>query len=333
MTGDKIRFTQAAKFYREEPHQIAAWNYLESKIPADVMAEFAELYRAAPAAKESAYQNTWSGVAQAARVAGARFPELVAAQWALESNWGKSVTGRHNYFGQKGPGTVRTTQEVINGKRVTVNAEFLDFKDLGDSVQYVVDRWHRDWKEHKGVNRAKTREEAARLLVVEGYATDPDYADKLIRLMDQNAPKAAEPVKVRPSSPFSTKLTPNFTLGEFALEQESRRFRHQYQVDTAIELAQFLEKMRAAFSGKSVTITSGYRPPEINRSVGGASGSEHLYDAPGVGAVDVVINGVSVWEIQKWADREWPYSLGYGAPRGFIHLGIRQGRPRVRWDY
>ena len=25
--------------------------------------------------------------------------------------------------------------------------------------------------------------------------------------------------------------------------------------------------------------------------------------------------------------------LGYGAPKGFVHLGIRQGSPRVRWDY
>jgi hypothetical protein len=25
--------------------------------------------------------------------------------------------------------------------------------------------------------------------------------------------------------------------------------------------------------------------------------------------------------------------LGYGAPKGFVHLGIRKGRPRVRWDY
>jgi hypothetical protein len=37
--------------------------------------------------------------------------------------------------------------------------------------------------------------------------------------------------------------------------------------------------------------------------------------------------------VQDWCDLNWPFSLGYGAPKGFIHLGIRAGRPRVRWDY
>ncbi len=139
--------------------------------------------------------------------------------------------------------------------------------------------------------------------------------------------------KVAPSSPFSAKLTPNFTLGEFALGDPARRFTAQHQVDTAIELAKFLERVRTAFGDKRVTITSGYRPPAINRSVGGASASEHLFNATDVGAVDFYIDGADINKVQAWCDKEWPYSLGYGAPKGFVHLGIRQGRPRVRWDY
>jgi GH24 family phage-related lysozyme (muramidase) len=142
-----------------------------------------------------------------------------------------------------------------------------------------------------------------------------------------------EPAKLSPSSPFSARLTPHITLGEFALGQEVRRFEHQHQVDTAAELAAFMERARARFGGKPVIITSGYRPAAINRSVGGASGSEHLYNAPSVGAVDWYIQGVDIYKVQEWCDKEWPYSLGYGAPKGFVHLGIRKGRPRVRWDY
>lgn len=141
------------------------------------------------------------------------------------------------------------------------------------------------------------------------------------------------PVTVTPASPFSAKLTPNFTLGEFALGDPARRFTAQYQVDTAIELAKFLEKVRTAFGGKRITITSGYRPPAINTSVGGASNSEHLYNAPSVGAVDFFVDGASIWAVQEWCDKNWPYSLGYGAPKGFVHLGIRLGRTRVRWPY
>ena len=142
-----------------------------------------------------------------------------------------------------------------------------------------------------------------------------------------------QPVKLTPSSPFSARLTPNIRLGEFALDQEARRFQHQHQVDTAAELAAFMERVRTAFGGKPIIITSGYRPPAINRQVGGASGSEHLYDAPGVGAVDFYIKGADINAVERWIDKEWPFSHGYGAKKGFHHIGIRKGRPRVRWDY
>jgi hypothetical protein len=52
-----------------------------------------------------------------------------------------------------------------------------------------------------------------------------------------------------------------------------------------------------------------------------------------VGAVDFYIDGADINDVQSWADRAWPYSLGYGALKGFVHLGIRKGSPRVRWDY
>ena len=145
---------------------------------------------------------------------------------------------------------------------------------------------------------------------------------------------AAQPetAKLRPGSPFTARITPHIRLGEFALDQEARRFTAQHQVDTAAELAAFLERVRTQFGGKPIIITSGFRPPAINRSVGGASGSEHLYNAPGVGAVDFVIDGADMMAVQRWCDQHWPYSLGYAAPR-FLHLGIRAGRPKVRWDY
>jgi GH24 family phage-related lysozyme (muramidase) len=142
-----------------------------------------------------------------------------------------------------------------------------------------------------------------------------------------------DPAKLTPSSPFSARLTPHITLGEFALGQEARRFDHQYQVDTAAELAAFLERARTAFGNKPVIVTSGFRPLAVNRSVGGASGSEHLFNAPGVGAVDWYIEGVDIYKLQDWCVREWPYSTGLGAPKGFIHTGIRAERPRLTWPY
>ena len=156
-------------------------------------------------------------------------------------------------------------------------------------------------------------------------------------LWRESLPKQPEiqqdPAKLTPQSPFSARLTPHIRLGEFALDREERRFVAQHQVDTAAELAAFLERARSAFGNKPVIITSGFRPPAINKSVGGASGSEHLFNAPGVGAVDWYLEGVDIYKLQEWCVREWPYSTGLGAPKGFIHTGIRAGRPRLTWPY
>jgi len=142
----------------------------------------------------------------------------------------------------------------------------------------------------------------------------------------------AQPPAFGPSSPFSYKLTPNISYGEIALQSEARRFHHQHQCETALLLARFVQKARDHF-GKPVIITSGYRPPKINAQVGGASRSEHLYDKPDTGALDFYLDGLAVQTLQNWCDANWPYSLGYGAPKGFVHLGVRPGRPRVRWVY
>lgn len=146
---------------------------------------------------------TWDTVKATAKRAGATYPELVAAQWALESDWGKATSGKNNYFGLKGAGTDCVTEEVVNGKRIVVTDGFIDFDSLEDCVTYLVDRWYKDWDGYKGVNNAGSRVDAAEELVAQGYATDPEYAEKLVCLMDEQETKAPEPV---PSSGEVLKL-------------------------------------------------------------------------------------------------------------------------------
>ena len=129
--------------------------------------------------------NTWEGVIAAAKTAGAKFPQVVAAQWALESGWGKHTSGKNNFFGLKGSGTDHETKEFLNGQWVTIRAGFIDFPDLQSCVSYLVQRWYKDYKNYKGVNRATSIEECCKLLVKEGYATDPDYSTKLINIINQ----------------------------------------------------------------------------------------------------------------------------------------------------
>lgn len=179
-----IKLVDVARYYKELPHQIEALEWLQNKIASDVLKEFGDKYRIEQPIKTTS-NNTWEGVVIAAKEAGAKFPEVVAAQWALESSWGKHTSGVHNYFGLKGTGSNVNTQEFLNGKWVTIKAGFIDFPDLYTCVCYLVERWYKDFGKFKGVNRAKDRNECAKLLVAEGYATDPDYATKLMQIMDR----------------------------------------------------------------------------------------------------------------------------------------------------
>jgi len=137
--------------------------------------------------------NTWEGISACAKQVGAKFPELVAAQWALESGFGRHVSAKNNFFGLKGSGASSTTQEFIDGQWMTIKDNFINFPSIKACVKYLVDRWYKNWKHYSGVNNAPNREEAARMLEAEGYATDPNYANKLIRLMNNRAPYSMTP--------------------------------------------------------------------------------------------------------------------------------------------
>lgn len=140
---------------------------------------------------------TWESIVEMAKAAGARYPELVAAQGALESGWYKHTSGAYNYFGLKGSGTVKSTQEFIDGKWVTIKDGFIDFGSPREAVDYLVSRWYKDFKGYKGVNNAPNRDTAAGELVEQGYATDPRYAEKLIRLMNEKSPVTSRPPAVQ----------------------------------------------------------------------------------------------------------------------------------------
>ncbi|MEK9632041.1 MAG: glucosaminidase domain-containing protein, partial [Synechococcus sp.] len=111
------QFVQFFRYYRDEPHQRLAVAELWKKMPVSLLEEDAGwilTYRD-PAVDENpdvpitienkpASENSWWGVYAAAKRAGAKFPECVAAQWALESGWGEHTSGQNNFFGVKATG-------------------------------------------------------------------------------------------------------------------------------------------------------------------------------------------------------------------------------------
>ena len=130
--------------------------------------------------------NEFIGMAEAS---GAKYPELVAAQVILESAWGTSESGVNNWVGAKADeqeeGTLRETTEVVNGKTVRTTAKFKNYKSPQAGINELVNRWYKDYPGYRGVNNANSLEEAAMMLQQQGYATDPEYAQKLITIANQ----------------------------------------------------------------------------------------------------------------------------------------------------
>ena len=134
------KFVDFWEYYQGLPHQREALLRMYEQMPRVLLEETTDwisIYRDPPADEEHVpgagletvmggdVDNSWGGVLAAARVAGAKFPQVVAAQWALESGWGKYISGKNNFFGIKGhPGTVKHTWEVFDGHRVEIDDVF-----------------------------------------------------------------------------------------------------------------------------------------------------------------------------------------------------------------
>jgi len=178
--------------------------------------------------------------------AGAKFPELCAAQYVLETGWGRHLSGKNNLFGLKGSGTVVATTEYINGKEVSIKDSFLDFETPNECINYLVDRWYKDYKGYKGINKASTREEAALLLVKEGYSTDPKYAEKLVKLMNANSipavNKSSQSNKIKlADAAFYYKGAPHQVyawekLQESLTEEQLAEFEKNYRKKEGVEI-------------------------------------------------------------------------------------------------
>lgn len=360
MTQNKIRLLDLFKYYRQLPHQSAALTELEEVIN-----------RANPhiLGRDQAWFKTWSQGGKQGDYAAA-FKLIKQFEGCHLTAYPDPLSGAEPFT--IGYGTTRYPggRRVSRGDKITVIEADMFMrtevdqiaKKLSDTVPYwskmtdgqqsaLISFAYNLGSGFYGTSGFETISKRLRdrdwnavpdaLLLYRNPGTNVEAGLKRRRIAEgelwrESMPKSVEtqqqPARLLPDSPFGARLTPHIRLGEFALDQEERRFHYLYQVEVAAELAAFLERVRTVFGGKPVIITSGYRPPAINRMVNGASSSEHLFSKPNEGAVDFWIKDADMMAVQRWCDKEWPYSLGYAAP-SFIHLGRRADGQRRRWDY
>lgn len=121
-------------------------------------------------------------------------PSISIAQAILESDWGRSglATKANNLFGIKGnyqgESVTVPTKEYVNGEFITVNDEFRKYPSWNVSIEdhggfFTSTNWRVE--NYKHVVGETNYKRAAQALSEAGYATDPDYANKLINIIEQ----------------------------------------------------------------------------------------------------------------------------------------------------
>ena len=136
------------------------------------------------------------GSAQVASAASGVPAPLILAQAALESGWGKREiraddgTQSFNLFGikadrsWKGPVVETTTTEYVDGEPQRVRAKFRAYASYDEAFTDYA-RFITRNPRYAGVLAADTPAEAAHGLQKAGYATDPQYGQKLVRIMQK----------------------------------------------------------------------------------------------------------------------------------------------------
>ena len=121
---------------------------------------------------------------------------IIMGQAILESDYGTSdlATKYHNLFGVKAGVFERKvklpTKEYRNGQWETVEENFKVYsswqKSLEEHTKLLVDGTSWNHTQYQQVRQATNYRDAAVALENAGYATDPHYAEKLIKVIEEN---------------------------------------------------------------------------------------------------------------------------------------------------
>jgi len=131
-------------------------------------------------------------------------PEALLAQAALETGWGRHVMqhrsgdSSHNLFGIKadarwqGDKVRVSTLEYRDGVALNTRANFRAYNSFEDSFSDYVDFLQRNPRYQAALDQAGDPKAYFSALQQAGYATDPAYADKILRILDSESMQRAK---------------------------------------------------------------------------------------------------------------------------------------------
>lgn len=96
-------------------------------------------------------------------------------------------------------------------------------------------------------------------------------------------------------------------------------------------LLEMLERLRAACGDIPLTITSGFRCPQHNRSVGGSPASRHMFGLAADIQIPAQIEISEFTEKAKEIVREVRGGYHYSRAAGFVHIDCWPWPPNRRW--
>ncbi len=145
--------------------------------------------------REAFVRGLWPLAEEAGRHLGVS-PRVLVAQAALETGWGRYIPQRadgthgHNLFGIKAGGGWRGervaahTWEVEDGQRVPARAEFRGYDSFAESFNDYVNFLQTNPRYAGALRAAADPEAFVDALQRAGFATDPQYAQKIRAIMD-----------------------------------------------------------------------------------------------------------------------------------------------------
>ena len=141
-------------------------------------------------------RQLWPHAREAARELGVA-PEVLIAQAALETGWGRRMIQRadggnsFNLFGIKADSSWQgdraqvATIEYVGGVAERQRASFRAYSGLGESFSDYVQFLRSNPRYRQALEQVQDSESFVRGLQDAGYATDPNYADKILRILDR----------------------------------------------------------------------------------------------------------------------------------------------------